>query len=103
MTTIELSPSPVEELTGSVNGTFGTVLADPPWRFSNRTGRVAPEYRRRHRYRSLPFDEIGRLPVSELSSEEGHLYLWVPNALLREGLEVTEELGIRIQDEPRLA
>ena len=24
----------------------GTVLADPPWQFSNRTGKVAPEHKR---------------------------------------------------------
>ena len=93
MTTVETPPQLVEELTASINGRFGTILADPPWRFSNRTGRVAPEYRRLHRYQSLPFEEIVRLPVSELSSEEGHLYLWVPNALLREGLEVMKRWG----------
>ena len=93
MTTVDPSAPSVEELASSSNGTFGTILADPPWRFNNRTGRVAPEYRRLHRYQSLPFDEIVQLPVSELSSEEGHLYLWVPNALLREGLEVMKHWG----------
>ena len=93
MATIETSPQTDEELTTSINGRFGTILADPPWRFSNRTGRVAPEYRRLHRYQSLSFEEIVRLPVSELALEEGHLYLWVPNALLREGLEVMARWG----------
>ena len=93
MTTVDPSAPSVEELASSSNGTFGTILADPPWRFNNRTGRVAPEYRRLHRYQSLPFDEIIQLPVSELSSEKGHLYLWVPNALLREGLEVMRHWG----------
>ena len=83
----------MEELTAFYSEKFGTILADPPWRFNNRTGRVAPEYRRRHRYQSLPLDEIVRLPVNKLSSKHGHLYLWVPNALLREGLEVMEHWG----------
>jgi N6-adenosine-specific RNA methylase IME4 len=93
MTTVDPSAPSVEEFASSSNGPFGTILADPPWRFNNRTGRVAPEYRRLHRYQSLPFDEIVQLPVSELTSEEGHLYLWVPNALLREGLEVMKHWG----------
>ena len=93
MTIIKLSLPPVEELGASINGTFGTILADPPWRFDNRTGRVAPEYRRLPRYPSLSFEEIGRLPVGELSSTESHLYLWVPNALIREGLEVMKHWG----------
>ena len=93
MTSTGSFPPSVEEFAESTNGTFGTILADPPWRFSNRTGKVAPEYRRLHRYHSLPLDKIVRLPVSALSSEESHLYLWVPNALLREGLEVMKHWG----------
>ena len=93
MTSTGSFPPSVEEFAESTNGTFGTILADPPWRFSNRTGKVAPEYRRLHRYQSLPLDKIVRLPVSALSSEESHLYLWVPNALLREGLEVMKHWG----------
>ena len=93
MTIADLSPPSVEQLLAFSSGPFGTILADPPWRFNNRTGRVAPEYRRRHRYGSLPFDEIVGLPVNDLSSEQGHLYLWVPNALLREGLEMMEHWG----------
>ncbi len=32
---------------------FHTVLADPPWRFTNRTGKVAPEHRRLSRYETM--------------------------------------------------
>ena len=28
-------------------GSYGTILIDPPWRFQNRTGKVAPEHQRR--------------------------------------------------------
>ena len=83
----------VNHIVESANGSFGTILADPPWRFNNRTGRVAPEYRRVHRYRSLAFDEIQGLPVKEMSSENSHLYLWVPNALIEEGLAVMKHWG----------
>jgi N6-adenosine-specific RNA methylase IME4 len=72
---------------------FGTVLADPPWRFQNRTGKVAPEHRRLCRYETLPLGEIKSLPVAELVQEPAHLYLWVPNALLPEGIEVLRAWG----------
>lgn len=36
------------------DGGFSTILADPPWRFTNRTGKVAPEHRRLDRY-STPY------------------------------------------------
>jgi len=72
---------------------FETVLADPPWRFQNRTGKMAPEHVRLARYRTMSFDEIGELPVGEVAEDGAHLYLWVPNALLAEGLEVMRRWG----------
>lgn len=77
----------------SRNWTFETVLADPPWRFQNRTGKMAPEHRRLARYETMDLDEIKALPVPEICGDTAHLYLWVPNALLREGIEVLESWG----------
>lgn len=72
---------------------FSTILADPPWQFANRTGKVAPEHRRLSRYGTMSFQEIMALPVSGLANNPAHLYLWVPNALLKEGLSVMESWG----------
>ena len=54
---------------------FSTVLADPPWRFNNKTGKMAPEHKRLSRYSTLSFDEIGELPVGSVVNETAHLYL----------------------------
>ncbi|MDR2374563.1 MAG: hypothetical protein LBD77_10840 [Bifidobacteriaceae bacterium] len=78
-----------------VEGGFKTVLADPPWRFANRTGKVAPEHRRLDRYSTLPLEQIRRLPVPDVVADDAHLYLWVPNALLPQGLGVLEAWGFR--------
>lgn len=67
---------------------FRTILADPPWQFQNRTGKVAPEHRRLSRYGTLSLDDIKTLPVAQAADDSAHLYLWVPNALLPQGLEV---------------
>jgi N6-adenosine-specific RNA methylase IME4 len=72
---------------------FSTVLVDPPWRFQNRTGKMAPEHRRLSRYGTMTLDEIKSLPVSEHVEDRAHLYLWVPNALLPEGIEVLRAWG----------
>lgn len=72
---------------------FATVLADPPWRFVNRTGKMAPEHRRLNRYGTMTTDEICALPVSDLLADTAHLYLWVPNAVLPDGLRVLESWG----------
>lgn len=78
-----------------VEGGFKTVLADPPWRFTNRTGKVAPEHWRLDRYDTMTLDDICALPVGECAAENSHLYLWVPNALLPDGLRVMEAWGFR--------
>ena len=78
-----------------VDGGFRTILADPPWRFVNRTGKVAPEHRRLDRYNTLSIDEICALGVASAAADDAHLYLWVPNALLAEGLRVIEAWGFR--------
>ena len=72
---------------------FSTVLADPPWRFTNRTGKMAPEHKRLARYGTMELGDICALPVAEISATPGHLYLWVPNALLPEGLQVMAAWG----------
>src|SRR5213596_63158 len=82
-----------EDLISSVRGRFGTILADPPWRFSNRTGKMAPEHKRLSRYSTMTLEEIMALPVQQLLKPRSHLYLWVPNALVLEGLEVMARWG----------
>ena len=74
-------------------GPFSTILADPPWRFRNRTGKVAPEHRRLSRYDTMTTAAIRALPVAEVATENAHLYLWVPNALIADGLRVMESWG----------
>jgi N6-adenosine-specific RNA methylase IME4 len=74
-------------------GPYGTLLADPPWRFTNRTGKVAPEHKRLSRYDTMSVGEIAALPVSDAMADKSHCYLWVPNALLAEGLEVMNAWG----------
>ncbi|HLI54370.1 MAG TPA: MT-A70 family methyltransferase [Acidimicrobiales bacterium] len=72
---------------------FRTVLADPPWRFANRTGKVSPEHRRLARYETLSTEQIASMPVASVMAESAHCYLWVPNALLPDGLEVLRGWG----------
>jgi len=70
-----------------------TILADPPWRFQNRTGKMAPEHLRLARYETMRLQEIETLPVEALCADKAHLYLWVPNALLADGLAVMKAWG----------
>ena len=76
-----------------LTGEFAAILADPPWRFQNRTGKMAPEHRRLRRYQTMSLEEICAMPVAAHAAERSHLYLWTPNALLPWGLEVMRAWG----------
>lgn len=72
---------------------FACILADPPWQFVNRTGKMAPEHRRLSRYGTMDVERIRSLPIARIAAPVAHLYLWVPNALLPEGLQVMKAWG----------
>ena len=72
---------------------YKNIYADPPSQFQNRTGKVAPEHKRLNRYPTMKLEDIMKLPVGDVADEKSHLYLWVPNALLPEGLQVMEAWG----------
>lgn len=95
MKTTPLRPEEEPAALPHVVGGFSTVLADPPWRFANRTGKVAPEHRRLDRYSTMSLDAIKALPVRDVAAPNAHLYLWVPNALLPEGMDVMSAWGFR--------
>ena len=92
----EGSKSPGADLLRVADGRqFATILADPPWQFQNRTGKVAPEHKRLNRYGTMELSDICGLPVEHIADDPAHLYLWVPNALLPEGLQVMDAWGFR--------
>jgi N6-adenosine-specific RNA methylase IME4 len=87
-------PNAETDLRGSLGERrFATILADPPWQFTNRTGKIAPEHGRLSRYGTMTLDEIAKLPVYDFAAPTAHLYLWRPNALLPEGLAVMKAWG----------
>ena len=98
-TTVEASVPYCDDLIRWARGsTFATILADPPWRFQNSTGEVAPEHWRLRRYATMSLNEILALPVNEIAQETAHVYLWVPNAMLPDGLR-DAGLGLHVQDQ----
>lgn len=90
-----VSEAGADLLARTAGRSFATILADPPWQFQNRTGKMAPEHKRLNRYGTMVLDDILALPVEQLTADTAHLYLWVPNALLPEGLKVLEAWGFQ--------
>ena len=91
---IDGTPDAAADLLAALAGQrFGCILADPPWQFINRTGKMAPEHKRLNRYDTMDVAAIATLPVAQVSAATAHLYLWVPNALLPDGLRVMQAWG----------
>lgn len=70
---------------------FKTLLADPPWAYSNQATRAATN----NHYDTMTVDEICALPVSELTDENAHLHLWTTNAFLFDAKKVMEAWGFQ--------
>jgi N6-adenosine-specific RNA methylase IME4 len=68
---------------------YKTVLADPPWAYSNQATRAATD----NHYNTLSIEEICQLPVARLADESAHLHLWTTNAFLFESKQVMESWG----------
>ncbi len=70
-------------------GGWRCVVADPPWRFSDRNTRAAAE---RH-YPTMSGEEIALLPVRDVAAQDAVLALWVPDTHLQLGLAVAAAWG----------
>ena len=65
-------------LVASIRGRFGTILADPPWQFENRTGKMAPEHRRLNRYSTMSIQDIIELSLQAAASP-AHIHIGKSN------------------------
>ena len=85
---------------------YRTILADPPWDIHQR-GRYNTRSAESH-YELMPLERIKAMPVADLCEENSHLYLWIPNGLLQEGLDVIKAWGFTFRSpiywiKPRLS
>src|SRR5438552_11646916 len=78
-------------------GRFGTILADPPWRFANRTGKMAPEHKRLHRYKTMAFKEFLDFPIPQIAAGKSHFYFCCQTELLPWGRQVWDAWGLPIR------
>lgn len=87
----------------TARGGWGTVCADPPWSFRDRGSRIAPDAEARRGgavkriYGTMPTSWVARLPVASIVAPASHLYLWVPSALLEDGLVVMKAWGFSLK------
>lgn len=67
---------------------YRTILADPPWDIHQRGKRGATIH-----YELMTLERIKAMPVAGLAEENAHLYLWTPNNIIPEALQVVKAWG----------
>lgn len=70
---------------------FDVIVADPPWTFKDQLpgpGRGAAKH-----YDTMTVAEIAALPVRDVIGSNAVLLLWVPSAVIRDGLAVAHAWG----------
>jgi N6-adenosine-specific RNA methylase IME4 len=72
---------------------WGTIYADPPWRYDNQATRSAT----RHHYDTLSIEELCALPVKDIAAPNAHLHLWVTNAFLFDSAKLFEAWGFQFK------
>ena len=78
------------EPTPAPEGTFGTIVADPPWRYGNTSTRGAAE----NHYATMSIEELCDLDVArEKAAPQSHLYLWTTAGHLPEAFKVMAAWG----------
>lgn len=81
-----------DQKTPPLAGSYLTILADPPW--LERGGGQIKRGADRH-YPLMTTSDIAALPVRRWASADSHLYLWVTNNFLPDGLAVLQAWGYR--------
>jgi ParB/RepB/Spo0J family partition protein len=71
------------------SGVYSVVYADPPWAFANSGFAQSAAAI----YPTMPTADICALPIPPLCASDAVLFLWVPNALLPDGLAVMAAWG----------
>lgn len=59
---------------------FGTIYADPPWKYGNQATRAATD----NHYPTMDVADICKLPIGELAAANSQLHLWTTNGFLFE-------------------
>ena len=69
------------------NKKYNIIYADPPWQYQESWGNGQVGYK------TMSINDIKDIPVQNILEDKAHLYLWVTNPFLREGIEVCESWG----------
>lgn len=76
----------------SYGNKYDIIYADPPWRYTTRSSKGLGKSAEKH-YEVMSMEDIDRLPVSEIASDNAVLFMWVTDPLLPRQLLTIERWG----------
>ena len=71
------------------NKKYNIIYIDPPWKYKENWGNGAVK----HHYPTMKFEDIKKLKIQNLADDNCHIYLWVTNPFIQEGLELIKVWG----------
>lgn len=80
----------------TVDGGYGCVLADPPWRFRTWSQTNQAKSASRH-YSLMEMDEMEEIPVSSVCADDAVLLIWVVNPMLPQALRLVDAWGFKLK------
>jgi N6-adenosine-specific RNA methylase IME4 len=72
---------------------FNIICADPPYAFSDKLKMSNVKRGAEANYKTLTIDDIKNLKIAELAADDAVLALWVPSAILQQGLDLVSAYG----------
>lgn len=79
-------------------GKYRCIVIDPPWPIQKIEREERPNQGIALDYPVMSLEEIAALPIHEIAEESGcHVYLWVTQKYLPDGLKLFEAWGVRYQ------
>lgn len=91
--TIESTTSSTKLVWPEPRKKFSVIVADPPWDINQKGKRGAAAH-----YELMDLESIKNMPVEYLAQDNAHLWLWIPNGLLQEVLDVMKAWGFTYRD-----
>jgi len=70
---------------------YQIIYADPPWQYTSKS--VPPEWEVTNHYKTMPIEDIKKLPIKELADKNCYLFLWVTSPILDDGIDTLKAWG----------
>ena len=95
MTTHEVTLPLFSPMAQTPTKRYRTLVADPPWHYDLRA--KDETHRARVTYGTMSQHELLNMPVGLWAEDNAHLYLWVTNAFMAEGLQIVKAWGFEFK------